>query len=481
MKSRLAVLFMLILTVFADYGFAQNLTQSDFLSNLLPKYMGSGGTSRLPLVFRGTIQNLTPNTKYRFYVQGCKYSDIGTSNSGAGNPLLINPDSANYVYTSSPSLTAVGGYTTFQTGSTGAYTGWFAFVNTGNARFTRGNYIIPTITIGDSAGALLFRKALNDSIKVLSFNTVSADTCGTGVWGKSNGDSRNIVALYDNVSGSGKPAAITYLENEGVSVGSSVQFYVDSVNNINGRWGTIIPNVNAEGIRRIEELSLVNGSIIAFNTCTAGIWPSGANTVNPAGGLSAIKIDSTDALLPVELTSFSASVNNNSVVLEWQTATENNNKGFEVQRKENGEFVSIAFIEGSGNSSAVKNYSYIDKSAKSSKYSYRLKQIDLNGSFTYSNIININLAGPDKFNLMQNYPNPFNPSTTINYSLISASLVQLRVYDINGREAAVLVNEVKQPGVYSIKFNASSFASGVYFYKITAGANTLTKKMILIK
>jgi hypothetical protein len=481
MKRIITVLLIAVLAILTDYGFAQSLTQSDFISNLLPKYMGSGGTSRLPVVFRGTVQNLTPNTKYRFYVQGGKYSDIGTNNSGAGNPMLINPDSANYVYTSSPSITTAGGYTVFKSDNSGSFTGWFAFVNTGNARFTRGNYIIPTISIGDSAGVLLYRKALNDSILVMSFNTVSADTCGTGIWGISNGTAKNIAALYDNTSGTGKPVAVTYIENEGVTVSSSVQFYADSVNGIGGRWGTIIPNVNANGIRRIEELSLSNGNVLTYNTCNVGIWPSGANTVNPAGGLTAVKIDSLDALLPVELVSFSASVNNNNVLLKWQTATETNNKGFEIQRKENSDYVTLAFIEGNGNSSVIRNYSYIDKSAQSAKYFYRLKQIDYNGAYTYSDNIEVNNAVPVKFDLLQNYPNPFNPSTTINYYIASASLVQLKIYDINGREVAVVVNEVKQPGAYSLKFNASSLASGVYLYRLTAGTNTLTKQMVLIK
>ncbi|MCX7877629.1 MAG: hypothetical protein N2510_03190, partial [Ignavibacteria bacterium] len=147
MRKFLLLFFVCFLT--SDL-FSQNLTQSNFISVMCPQYMSSGTNTRLPVVFRASIIGLAPNTTYRYFNQGALYTDLGTTNPGAGNPMLIS-SSGNYTYTTSPSLSTSGNYETFTTDATGRYTGWFALVNTGNARFTPGNYIIPSIVI-DSAG-----------------------------------------------------------------------------------------------------------------------------------------------------------------------------------------------------------------------------------------------------------------------------------------------------------------------------------------
>jgi photosystem II stability/assembly factor-like uncharacterized protein len=188
------------------------------------------------------------------------------------------------------------------------------------------------------------------------------------------------------------------------------------------------------------------------------------------------------APVPVELTSFAASVSDRNVTLNWATATEINNRGFEVQRKSStGDFVSVAFIDGRGTIQQPQSYTYIDKNVEFGKYTYRLKQVDFNGLFSYSDPIEVDARIPAKFGLNQNYPNPFNPTTTISYEIAKETVVSLKVYDVIGNEIATLVNETKAPGTYDVIFDASKLSNGVYLYKIHAGNFTATKKLILIK
>ncbi len=194
--------------------------------------------------------------------------------------------------------------------------------------------------------------------------------------------------------------------------------------------------------------------------------------------------------VPVELTMFKADVINNGVVLEWTTATELNNKGFEIERKTAGQtaWQTISFVAGNGTTTELNNYTYTDNSVLlNTTYSYRLKQIDFDGALSYSKIVEVTNNGiPVTYNLSQNYPNPFNPSTVINYSLPSSSNVKLVVTNTLGQEVAVLVNEQQKEGTYKVNFNASSLSSGVYFYSLIAEnadgqAFKSVKKMMILK
>ncbi|MBK9402920.1 MAG: T9SS type A sorting domain-containing protein [Ignavibacteria bacterium] len=190
-----------------------------------------------------------------------------------------------------------------------------------------------------------------------------------------------------------------------------------------------------------------------------------------------------DNPLPVELSVFSSTININNVNLFWTTTSEINNLGFVIERSiDNLEWLNVDFIEGHGTTSATINYQYSDKGLNPGKYNYRLKQLDYNGNFEYYNLSEEILIGsPDKFSLSQNFPNPFNPNTIINYQLATNSNVTIKVYDISGKEVLTLLNQFKVAGSYSINFNGSSFASGVYYYKIIAGNFISTKKMLLPK
>ena len=185
--------------------------------------------------------------------------------------------------------------------------------------------------------------------------------------------------------------------------------------------------------------------------------------------------------LPVELTSFSANVSDGNVVLKWSTATEINNSGFEIERKSNGDYRTIAFIQGYGTTTNEHNYSYTDNNLKNGVYTYRLKQVDYDGTFAYSNEINVEVSTPVKFELSQNYPNPFNPSTKISFSIPQNSEVTLTIFNVLGQEVTKLVNGFMEAGNHTIDFNAAGFNSGIYFYKLEAGNFSEVRKMTLLK
>ena len=186
---------------------------------------------------------------------------------------------------------------------------------------------------------------------------------------------------------------------------------------------------------------------------------------------------------PVELTSFSASLVKGAVNLSWKTATEVNNMGFNVERSANkSDWTNLAFVKGNGTSTSTITYSYVDKSVnQTGNYYYRLKQIDNDGSYKYSSIVEADINSPSAFTLNQNYPNPFNPSTIISYSLPQASNVKLIVYNAIGQPVRVLENGFKNSGTYNVTFNASELSSGIYFCKIEAGQFSSIRKMMLLK
>ena len=221
----------------------------------------------------------------------------------------------------------------------------------------------------------------------------------------------------------------------------------------------------------------------------------------PSGGSSIFSNEATayvPPVVPVELLSFTSSTVDNDITLLWTTATEINNSGFEIEREQvsspqsagsNGEWQTIGFIPGHGTTSEKQSYSFKDENLSSGKYLYRLKQIDYDGSFEYSNTIEVEITAPLEFSLEQNYPNPFNPTTKIKYTIPSVTLrqaqsdilVSLKVFDVLGNEVATLVNEFKPAGEYNIDFTAASLPSGVYFYQLKAGEFIQTRKMILLK
>jgi len=232
----------------------------------------------------------------------------------------------------------------------------------------------------------------------------------------------------------------------------------------------------------------ITGLSVAQNQFIYLVWET--DDISGSGSRDEIAIDNIAFfnILPVELTSFSASVIGNAVKLIWKTATEVNNYGFDILRQAHTStslsmtgWEKIGFVSGNGNSNSPKSYSFTDRDVNSGKYSYRLKQIDNDGTFEYSKKVEADLGAPTKFELGQNYPNPFNPTTTISYDLPEAANVKLTIFNILGQEIATLVDGFKEAGNHTLNFDADNLDSGLYIYKLQAGSQVQTKKMTLIK
>ena len=194
------------------------------------------------------------------------------------------------------------------------------------------------------------------------------------------------------------------------------------------------------------------------------------------------RVANIDYTIPVELVSFTANSVRDEVELNWRTATETNNQGFEIERMNAGSsFEQVGYVAGFGTTTEPKSYSFIDSKLDAGNYTYRLKQIDFDGSYEYSNEINVEVALPLEYALEQNYPNPFNPNTKISYSIPEDGFVKLAVYNLLGEEVATLINAFQKADRYEVNLNASGLSSGVYVYKIEAAKYTSSKKLVLMK
>lgn len=237
-------------------------------------------------------------------------------------------------------------------------------------------------------------------------------------------------------------------------------------------------NVTTYTDNSISDTGLYYYRVYAFNSNAVSGY---SNTTSPV------------TIIPVELTSFTYELLKKAVKLSWSTASEKNNRGFEIERLVHNQqssinnWESLGFIEGKGTTLNPQYYSFIDDQVQNGKYIYRLKQIDFDGSISYSGEIEVEVyLAPNEFKLLQNYPNPFNPSTKISYSVPCEGArcivpVQLKVYDVLGNEIAKLVNEYKSAGFYEVEFDASKLTTGIYYYQLQVGEFTDTKKMVLLR
>lgn len=239
----------------------------------------------------------------------------------------------------------------------------------------------------------------------------------------------------------------------------------------------------SNGIIKLNQLS--------GRTCVGYIY-GGIRAILPNNGNSfpseyILKVYITpDFPLPVELVSFTSEVNERDVKLFWTTASEQNNSGFEIERKyqgiENQDWEKIGFVHGVGNSNEQKNYNFTDRNLNSGKFKYRLRQIDFNGDFRYFNLTSeVSVETPGSFKLSQNFPNPFNPGTVINFQIPDGCKVALEVFNTSGKKVMTVLNEFINSGYYSVNFNGSGLASGAYYYKLQAGSFLSVKKMVLLK
>ncbi|MCK7525333.1 MAG: T9SS type A sorting domain-containing protein [Ignavibacteriales bacterium] len=300
-----------------------------------------------------------------------------------------------------------------------------------------------------------------------------------------------IVVYYNNMNATLNSATVG-IENAAGNDGLQVAYNANYVaNNLALEFAAepdwLSNNVNSG--------TLFNGNSVDVElTFRAEDYPAGNYSMDlnvasndPVNPVVTVPVTMEISIIPVELTSFVASNDRNTVILNWATATEVNNSGFQIERKLNGsnDWTNISFVSGKGTSTEINNYSYMDKSLTVGKYSYRLKQVDLDGTYEYSPIIEVDVNAPDEYTLYQNYPNPFNPSTTIEYSLPEKSDVTISIYTAIGELVKTLVNGTIESGYQKVTFNAADLTSGTYIYQIKAVGSGRTfvdtKKMILIK
>ncbi|MFH0735273.1 MAG: T9SS type A sorting domain-containing protein [bacterium] len=238
-----------------------------------------------------------------------------------------------------------------------------------------------------------------------------------------------------------------------------------------------IGDLNSTDLSLIQKITF-SGTDINFLLTDASTQTKTLSTINK------ITFSSTDggSPLPVELINFNATINGDKVILNWATAAEVSNFGFEIEKaKVSDRFVKIGFVDGGGNSNSPKDYSFTEIQNETGVFNYRLKQIDNDGKFQYSNIVEVTIGIPTQYELKQNYPNPFNPTTKIVYNIPNDGLVTLKVYDILGNEIISLVNENQKAGIYEMNFDGNKLASGIYICKMNSGNYTNSIKMLLLK
>lgn len=353
---------------------------------------------------------------------------------------------------------AVGNVLLIKTDSLGNQTWFKAFGGTDVDRgycvkqLSEGGYIITGYTASTGAG-------LDDML------IIKTDSNGNTIWEKTYGGSGRDYGncILQTIDGGYVVAGYTL----SFGAGSEDVWIVKTDSSGNQQWMKTLGGAQSD-IGYFMNYTSDGGLIVTGHTLSFG------------AGVHDVWLIKLNLFIPVELISFSANKIDNKVVLNWSTATEKNNKGFFIERKKaEEEFIQIAFVQGKGTSLTQHNYSFIDDNMINEKLKYRLKQIDYDGSFSYSNIIEVDINKPTEFALYQNYPNPFNPITTIDYQLSVNSKVIIKVYDILGKEIETLVNQQQDAGSYSIKFNGTDLTTGVYFYHLMIGDFIQVKKMIL--
>ncbi len=262
-------------------------------------------------------------------------------------------------------------------------------------------------------------------------------------------------------------------------VSVNIELNVDNAGTLVGTSWTDVCTITFTTTNPAGSSNLQWGLIEVFDGDNENMWTNGVFTnenTNP---------------LPIELSLFSAQAQGRDIQLQWETKTEINSGKFEIQRQdlknENSSWVKVAEVKASGNSNAPKKYSFTDKKLNSGKYSYRLKMIDVDGTFSYSSIAEGEVELPKDFGISQNYPNPFNPSTKIDYQLPIDSKVKLEIYSISGEKVFNLVDEEQSAGYYTKEINMDKLSSGIYIYRIIAlnsmneNKFTVVKKMLMMK
>lgn len=466
------------------------ISQSDEL--ILPKSMVNGGTSasRMQYVCRLRLSGLLANTTYRYFTGAS--NNAALTGTAPGNMFAINNTSttAGYIvgYTSNKSVAGtlfagdenvtVGRYAELTTDANGAYVGWFGIVPTGNAAFTAGNDLYFYVQLNAGAGGTTVTQSFRttNTIRSIGYGTTANTNSGTALRGNSFATNETFVFGYDTIGA--RPVFGTWVENDGITTTHTTWYNVSGaagVDGVSGAWGTVIPNDLPKGIIRIENISN-SGTTLFTQNSAAGTWGN-VSTINPTGGITPLAISATDAPLPVQFKSFTATKNNDVVNLKWATATESNNKGFEVQRSVNGaKYQTVGFVRGNGNSNAVKTYSFADVHGTTGNICYRLKQIDFNGESEFSKVACVNVE-LEKTTSVFTTPNPFNGSLHIKYNSLTEGTTNVQIIDMLGKShqnTNLFVNK----GENTLTLDTEALPVGIYFIRVTNGSEVTTQRIV---
>jgi subtilisin family serine protease len=343
-----------------------------------------------------------------------------------------------------------------------------------------GNTALITIA-GDLAvgkGIVVVNSAGNQGYNS-SHNTLGAPADGDSIIAVGAVTSSGIRTSFSSVG----PSADGRIKPDLMAMGSNV-YHADSFGNSYWSGGgtsyscPLVAGVCALILQKNPNLTPTEVLEVLRSTATQSNNPDNLYGWGIINALSAMNL----VTIPVELTLFSGNYENGVVNLKWITATETNNFGFEVERRNDySPYEPIGFVNGNGTSTNRVTYNFVDENLSANQYYYRLKQIDLDGSSEYSNEIEIEIVGLTDFQLYQNYPNPFNPSTKIKYYIPQNSFVKITLHDILGSEIRTLVSENVQPGIYEIVLDGSDLSSGMYFVRLSSENIQRTLKISLIK
>ncbi len=514
--SNIFLLKFIIIFVFQNTIFPQASYDSQFGSS------GSGNgnfdnPNGIAVLSNGNILVADRNNEriQVFNSSGVYQSQFGSSGSGDGQffanngPVDIVVDGSDNIYVVDRGNSRVQIFN-----SSGVYQSQFGSNGTGNGEFDNPNGIAIL-----SNGNILVADRNNERVQVFNSSGVYQSQFGSSgsgdgqfaanngavdiavdgsdnIWVVDRGNHRvqkfNSSGVYQDQFGSNGTGNGEFNQPTGIGIASTSDIYV--CDRLNER----VQVFNSSGVYQSQfggTAGSGNGEFASNNGCVDLEFDGSTGIYVVDRGNSRVQ-KFTDAALPVELTSFTALIKENSIELRWNTATEINNYGFSIERKSLiadskpnvtpsrvDEWKAIGFVLGHGNSNSPKDYSFIDENVEDRRIFYRLKQIDYDGSYEYSNVIEISLSEslPSQIVLKQNYPNPFNPNTVISYQLSEVSIVKLTIYDALGKEIKSLVNERQIAGSYSYNFNAEKLASGTYIYKLSVDDFVETKKMVLIK
>jgi hypothetical protein len=451
--------------------------------------IGSGWSTGVPMPVGKTGGSLTKCGNKLYYIGG------GTTSitTGTTDVYEYTPSTGSWVTKASLPI-ALSGHSAVCWGDSvifvigGPYTGSGTNQNVQVFRPSSNTWVTLTGNLPAGQGRRTFALGIsgNKIIMAAGYNTaflknVYVGTIGTDATQLTWSAAPDVPTVYTGLS---RPGAASYanffflVNGERGGAGG----YYDTTHVFNFSTNTWVGELNNIPFKRSNIFNQVSTKLV--NDTVKIFIPGGyGNVVSSGTGAVTDRFDvaAFTQIIPVELVSFSYSLIGNDVILNWSTASETNNKGFEVQKSLDGKsFTQIGFINGNGTSTNLNQYSFIDNNVSGTVY-YRLNQIDFDGTSKLTNIIEVNTNSVVSYILKQNYPNPFNPSTSISYQIPERNFVSLKVIDILGNEVSTIVNEQQDAGMHKISFNASNLASGVYLYQLKVGNFVATKRMLLMK